>query len=297
MRFLPLASLRDVPSHDDLAVLINVDTPRVAALAIASAARYLHLPMLVVECSRDGGEVDLEPISMDEPCYLLRAPLKPHGRTLDDLFAGANARTLWLVDSDVVFLSSTMAEAMRALLADPAHYGAGMVHRGDWMTGHGVPYGWYVERPWIPFCALRVAPVRRGLAAGVSFMNAEEPNEFTRWPGIAATLMRRWRTPFWRRFAFDFLAPWRNERFGVRPAFFYLDTGAAMHQHLLAHGGGTLGPVDPGIVPGSVRHYHGVTRRRHLWWDSTGTGQDEIAGEVESRLRSDYGIGPAQARG
>lgn len=292
MEYVRLASLSDLPRHEDLAVLINVDTPRVAALAVASAARHVRLPLLVVECSRHGGEVELAPIAMDGPCYVLRAPLKPHGKTLDDLFAGANANTLWLVDSDVAFLSPGMTHTMRALLADPRHYGAGMVHRGGWMTGHGISYGWYVERPWIPFCALRVAAVRQALAAGVSFVHDEVPNELTRWPAISRSLMRRWRTPFLRRFALDFLAPWRGERFGVRPAFFYYDTGAAVHQHLLAAGAGTLGPVDPGEVPHSVRHYHGVTRRRHLWWDSTGTAQDEIAYEVESRLQSDYGIGP-----
>jgi hypothetical protein len=52
-----ILNLEKLPSFDKLAIIINVDTKVSSTLAILSAIRYCHFPVLLVDCSKDISEI------------------------------------------------------------------------------------------------------------------------------------------------------------------------------------------------------------------------------------------------
>lgn len=257
------------------AIVINVDTRPVTVLALLSLVRHCPWPVTLVECSRDPGEARYFRSLADHlGTGFVELPLRAHGLTLDRLFRETDADNLLLVDSDAELLDGGLLPEMARELSDPAVYGTGFRQEGNWAVEAGIPYAWYAERMWMPFCLLRVAPVRNALEEGVSFMHRKLFNDVAGHPLLSRLLAARRHVPGFRRLHLDALKPWRGVHFGERPAFVYFDTGADLHAHLVSKGY-RYGALDWAWQRRAVAHHHGVTRRRLRWldWNSTRFGR------------------------
>ncbi|GIK85610.1 MAG: hypothetical protein BroJett026_10910 [Betaproteobacteria bacterium] len=303
----PLASIAGLPRHEAVAVIINCGTRWVSSLALLSLLRHGGLPVLVVDCeSRDGSRVHFAALAARHGlCFdWLDWPLRTHPETLDRLFAAIDADEVLLVDSDLELLDAGLVPAMRAALAGDAQaYGAGFLHGPGWMgPEHGLPAhtGWYAQRMWIPFVLLRARAVREALHAAQGFGTLRR-FDATAWLArlVAAATgssppasLARFRVP-----GFPAAAPGGGER---RPAVVEHDTGALLHEHLLAHGWRFA--ALPQSRWSDVRHFHGVTRaargsrvRRALarLGVARATGEPRHAPalrEALERLREGYGV-------
>lgn len=284
-----LSSLADVPEITELGVIINVATPRVTLLALHSACRYLQIPLLLIECSTGRDAVDLTSLETADDVYVVRAQRRPHGAMLDALFRCVRAPMVYLIDSDIEFLAPDAFDQMRVEMADRSAFGSGMMHAASWLPAAGAPYGYYVERMWLPFCGLRTRYVRAALDAGESFLHRRQPNDVAASEALSWLLMWRWRLPLFNHCSLNFLSRYRCEAYGVKAGFYYFDTGAQLYQSLLRkqlcyHA------LDASIMAISVKHFHGVTRRRISLLDRTGTAQTSLECYVSARLAEHYGV-------
>ena len=186
----------------EVATIINAGTKYLATLALLSTLRYAQIPTIIIDCeSKDGSFAWFRSLIRQYDFYLIQAQLKPHGETLDWIFKRVSADRVLLVDSDVEVLNNEMLSSMRTkLLHSPSVYGSGCLHTARWLTAHyctdlaiAKGIGYYMERPWIPFTLLRVAPVRTALSEGRSFMHRLVLNDVPQMPLISRAL--------WKRFA------------------------------------------------------------------------------------------------
>lgn len=244
------------------AIVINVDTRPVTVLAVLSLAARCPWPLTLVECSRDP----------DERRYFRRLadhlgidfqvrPLRPHGATLDRLFAETRAENLLLVDSDAELLDGELPPVLSERVDEQGVFGAGFRQEGNWAVEAGVPYAWYAERMWIPFCLMKAGPVREALEAGVSFMHRKTFNDVAGHPRLSRLLAARRHLPLLRHWRLDALSPLRGEYAGERPAFVFHDTGADLFSHLSANGY-RYADIGWAWQRRAVAHHHGVTRHR-----------------------------------
>lgn len=268
-RMQVIARLRDLPPANELAIIINCGTKWVSTLALASALRHAAMPVLLIDCeSRDGSEAHFARIAKEHGFrfFWMSWPLRPHPDALDQLFAEISARFVLLVDSDVEIRTSAVVEAMRGELAtNPKAYGAGFLQRGEWLgpPQHLLPEktGYFAERMWIPLAFLNTAIVRDALRAGSRFAARRPFFEIAGNPRISRLLGYRFRIPGLRRLRLPrsaIGAPVVID--GIRPAFIDYDTGAELHQDLIAGGHPYCALAD--TLWGDVHHFHGVTRAR-----------------------------------
>jgi hypothetical protein len=263
MSIRKIDALDDLPPLPTLAVIINCGTRWFTSLALASAHRT-GLPLLVIDSeSHDGSRDHLARLS-DEygiDFYWLDWPLRTHGLTLDALFRKSTAEKLLLVDSDVEIEDPlTVRRLIDALDAEPAAYGAGFIHAGEWMGAqHGVAdgVGYYAERMWIPLALLRTNAVQAALVGGASFAQIRCFSEFPRRPWLSRWLGLRFFLPVVNRW----LA--RHRADAKKPVFHEYDTGARVHAALLGLGYGFVALPDE--LWRTVYHYHGVTRASFRW--------------------------------
>ncbi len=256
-----------LPPVSELAVIINVQTKYISSLALLSAIRHIHIPVLVMDCESQDGSFDwFSGLQRDHSFYLIRAPRRPHGTALDWLFQNAQADSILLIDSDIEVLNKEMFEFMRARLQDDRPYGAGYLQPGEWFKTHygtdqhaesGI--GFYMTRPWIPFALLRVEPVREALVAGASFMHRLVLNDLPQVPAIGRLLWHRFRFPGLRQMRLGSLDYFRHEYEGRKPSYVFFDTGAQIHE-VLTQRGFSFGDVGAAIPYWSIRHLQGVTR-------------------------------------
>jgi hypothetical protein len=169
-------------------------------------------------------------------------------------------------------------------------FGAGFVHQAEWMTAHGQPYGWYVERMWIPFTMLSSAHVREALAGGESFRGKTIINEFLPSERLGRLLIKRFRIPGMRRLRLGMLDRFRAEHFGRRPAFVTYDTGASLYQYLRYARGYEFAALPWSQSEEDVNHFHGVTRLLLNRRDRHGAALADISQEIARRLRDEYGV-------
>ena len=304
-----IAELAHVPVR---AVIINCNTRLVTTLALLSALRYAHVPILLIDCESTDGSWDwfcalaakhsFAPHTVD----MVKMPLRPHGKTLDRLFQEIHADKVLLIDSDLEILSSTIvADSIRAA-SESGIFGAGFLHASEWIRGGHLPAsanGYYMERMWIPFTCLNVAPVRAALKAGNSFMHSRDYFEFPWSLLISKALYARHRVPWLKNLELKVLHRFRQQtkiesppnaadevNLGLCPAFCEYDTGARLHAYLRQTMQLQFADFGMGLCASSVKHYHGITRATLSPGRDNATQPNSVLDEVMQRLRDEYGV-------
>lgn len=298
-----LASLADLPWQPAVSVIINCGTKWVTSLALAAARANTGWPLLLIDCeSRDGSREHFARLSQRHGLdfYWLDWPLRRHGAALDALFQGIPAELVLLIDSDLEILDRRVVAAMAdALRAREDAYGAGFLHRAQWLgAAHGLPdrVARYAERMWIPLVLLRTAPVRQALAEGASFAQQRAFLECSGRPVLSRWLGYRHWIPGLRRLARG--NP--RDQGDPPPRIVEYDTGARMHASLQRNGY-RFAALDEDLW-GDVRHYHGASRSRLTTalrkavrsfashGLRTSREQPEAGADARARLQTLYGI-------
>jgi glycosyltransferase involved in cell wall biosynthesis len=275
------------------AVIINCSTKTVSTLALLAALRYAGMPVLLVDCeSNDGSEEWFRDLAARYDFDLIYAPLKPHGRTLDEIFMASRDESLLLIDSDLEILRDDLMPLLRAAMSDSQHYGAGFLHVDHSLTlgpAEATARGRYADRMWIPFCFLKVARVRAAIAEGSTFMHSRDYIEFPWSTTLSKWIYARHRIPLARRISLEGFADARQRIHGERAAFREYDTGGRIHDALTANGQLFAHLGEP-YWSQSVRHYHGVTRATLTADQANATAPTGIEVEVSRRLAEVYGV-------
>jgi hypothetical protein len=271
MESVRIQALHQLPPSTERAVVINVGTEIVSALAIASAARNLDMPLLVVNCTAESVSKTFMDTLRDQWNFdLVDLPLAEHGVTIDRLFREVHVDRLTLLDSDAEVRNADVMKRVRGAFEDDDVYGAGYLHTTDWLTPQQTPIRVngepvdviYAERPWIPFATFRTSYVRAALDAGVSFRERYVP------------------------VATDNLVIDRSVVGARKPVVTHGDTGAEIHGWLTAHELRFDGP-NVTEIGDDVGHFHGVSRFA-LGSTQNVTPLDQIENEVLGRLNSTY---------
>ncbi len=292
------AQLAALTPASERAVIINCSTKAVSTLALMAAARFAGMPILLIDCeSTDGSLAWFRNMRSRVEFDLISAPLKPHGKTLDDLFCASKDAALLLVDSDLEILQNDLMPLLRSQLAEPMQYGAGFLHQDrspNLGPAAAVERGRYADRMWIPLTFLKVAPVRNAIQAGATFMHSRDYLEFPWNKTLARWIYARHRIPLLRKLSLASFADARERLHGERSAFREYDTGARIHEALVRTGWSFAHLGEPYWAQ-SVRHYHGVTRATLTRDQENATAPDSIADEVQRRLLEVYGVSVPQA--
>jgi len=294
-----LSELAHVPVR---AVIINCNTRWVTTLALLSALRHAGVPVLLMDCeSTDGSWGWFIELSQRHAFDLIKAPLHPHGHTLDNLFRHIPADQVLLIDSDLEILSPVIsADIIQAAAADRC-YGAGFLHAGEWIRGGRLPSsanGFYMERMWVPFACLNAAPVRAALESGSTFMHSRDYLELRGSLLLSKALYARHRLPVVKhlklkslqRFRQQATVPGNAPNLGLGPAFHEYDTGARLHEYFLHSMGLKFTNFGMDVCSSSVKHYHGITRATLSPGRDNATPPDSILKEVMQRLHNAYGM-------
>ena len=277
MRLSDIAELR--PSREQ-AVIINVGTRLPTTLALLSALRHAGMPVLLVDCeSKDDSLAYFTSMMATHEFDLLSAPLKPHGRTLDWLFAHVRCEQLLLVDSDLELHGPEILAFMRPFMDDPRTFGAGFVDEPGWLVHERgfLHNAYYHERPWMPLALFKVALVRQALAQGCSFVDKVVFNDVA--GGLLTKVARKLRVPV--------PGALRTAYNGWRPELVYYDTGAEVYEHLKFRREQLFVGIPAHFAGRYVTHFSGVSR--HVV-QGGGTAVASIAATVTERLRTRYGV-------
>lgn len=285
--------LRGLPRLAERAIIINCSTKAVTTLALLSALKYANMPVLLIDCeSTDGSVAWFEDLRKTYAFDFLRAPLRPHGETLDVIFGASNDDAILLVDSDLEILRDDVVPEMRAALTDPNAYGAGFLHEGASMSESAHTRsspGRYMERMWIPLSFLKTAAIRRALRAGSTFMHSRDYLEFP-WSRLVSKLLYvRHRLPLVKQVSLEGFAPARERIHGERHAFREYDTGARVHLWL-KESEARFASVGEPFWSQSVKHYHGVTRATLTRGQANATAPNAIETEVTRRLEEQFDV-------
>jgi glycosyltransferase involved in cell wall biosynthesis len=278
------------------AVIINCSTRWMTTLALFSALRYLDIPILVVDCESTDGSWDwFSELSKKNKFDLTKARLRPHGSTLDYLFAQIPADALLLIDSDLEILSSQVAVKITQAAMEGNNYGAGFLHESEWIRGGHTPEwakGFYMERMWIPFTCLKVAPVKLALAAGNTFLHSRTYLEFPKSALLSKALYARHRLPVVKHFKLEFLNRFRFDGTALGAAFREYDTGAKMHEYFQQSTSLKFVNLGMDLCSTSVKHCHGITRSTLSPGLDNSTQPNIVRAEVMRRLKDEYGLAP-----
>lgn len=264
----------------------------VSTLALMSALRHAGMPVVLIDCeSTDGSLAWFKALQAHHDFTLLQAPLRPHGEALDAIFRASRDESLLLIDSDLEIQKDDLMPALHAAMSTPGTYGAGFLHSDRALTLGAATgeKGRYADRMWIPLAFLKVAPVQAALAAGATFMHSRDYLEFPWSTSVARILYQRHRVPLLKHISLAGLADIRERRHGERAAFREYDTGARVHEALLA-GGHTLADLGEPYLSQSLTHYHGVTRATLTEGKENATAPSAIRAEVVKRLGQVYGV-------
>jgi glycosyltransferase involved in cell wall biosynthesis len=290
----PLAAqLRELPRLAERAIIINCSTKAVTTLALLSALKYANMPVLLIDCeSTDGSVAWFEGLRKSYTFDFLRAPLRPHGETLDVIFGASNDDAILLVDSDLEILRDDVVPEMRAALTDQGVYGAGFLHEGASMAHNGRTRsspGRYMERMWIPLTFLKTAAIRRALRAGSTFMHSRDYLEFPWSRHVSKLLYVRHRLPLVKHISLEGLASARERIHGEQHAFREYDTGARIHSWL-TQSEARFASVGEPFLSQSLKHYHGVTRATLTRGQANATPPNAIETEVNLRLKEQFNV-------
>lgn len=270
------------------AVVINVDTFAVTALAVLSVRSRTDCPIRLIDCSRRRKEREqASSLARHLGIRFQHWPLLSHGRNLDRLFSELEVEEALLVDSDAELLDESLVPRLTAALDPAIHYGSGWLQPTARMSSLGMPWGLYLERMWLPFVLLRTAPVRAALRDGASFDHFKIYNDFPNWPRLSRMLALRYRLPFGGASKLKRFERFRNVYSGSRPSLVYSDTGAAVHQRLVANGW-CFGELDWRLQDDALIHHHGVTRRTLNWLDTNSASSRAVLRWARQRIRREY---------
>lgn len=276
-----LGNLGELAPAREQAIIINVGTRLPTTLALLSALRHAGMPVLLVDCeSKDDSLPVFRALMERERFDLLSLPLRPHGRTLDRLFAEVRAEKILLVDSDLEILGAEIVARMREFIDDPRTFGCGFVDGPGFLVAESgfLHNAYYAERPWMPLVMLKVERVREALAAGVSFADNVVFNDFVT-GGLLTRVARRLGVPV--------PGALRATYNSMRPELVFYDTGAALYEELRFRKEQLFVGLPAHFAPRYATHFSGVSR--HVV-QGGGTPIDVIATTVIERLRGVYGI-------
>lgn len=270
------------------AITINVDTGPVTALALLSLQRYCSYPITLIDCSKRASEQTYAWQLADHLGITLeQRPLKPHGKTLDDLFYEANEDYVLLLDSDAELLDGQIVSTLDLSKQCSKCFGSGFVHVNSDMSMHGIPYAWYASRMWVPCCMLDVRHIKGALNAGISFDRLKIYNDLPDHRILSRILSLRHYLPGGQHLALTFLDRFRQDYFGVKPSYIYFDTGALVYAYLRQQCY-RFHQLDWSLQQQSVAHYHGVTRNRLNWFDNNSTRRKVAIRQAMQRIREHY---------
>ncbi|MCB1552571.1 MAG: glycosyltransferase [Xanthomonadales bacterium] len=288
-------AMRALPPLPARAIIINCSTRVFTTLALMSALRHAGMPVLVIDCaSTDDSLSWLRGLQRAHTFDLLEAPLRPHGATLDRIFLASRDESLLLVDSDLELRNGDLVPELRAAASADECYGGGFLHSDPTCSigpATARERGRYADRMWIPLVWMKTAPVRQALQQGHSFLHARDYFEFPWSRALSRWIYQRYRLPLLRRISLASLRDARQRLHGERAAFVDFDTGARMHAALQAQGLRLADLGEPHWSQ-SVHHYHGITRATLQAGKPNATDPRDPRAEVDSRLRTLYGIDP-----
>jgi hypothetical protein len=232
-----ITDIRDLKPAGEIAVIINVNTKLLATLALLSALQHSGMPVLMIECESKDGSFDHFSRMMERyPFDLISAKLKPHGQTLDWLFANISAAKVLLVDSDLEILSPEIIKFCREFIDEEQTFGCGFFNGPQWLTDHAGTFlekAYYQERMWMPVTLLKTALVKQALKAGRTFDAFILYNDFMPSRRVSSAVARlRHRNPWLRKMDIKFPRLFRKTFYGHNPALVYYDTGADIYQYL-----------------------------------------------------------------
>ena len=247
-------SLAELPQVNRIALVVNCSTRIFTTLAVASLYRFSNFPALIVDCeSTDQSFEHFERVfaGIRRDVFIFSLPLRPHGKTLDDIFSLIRIPEVLVMDSDIEILERDILESMdEALQEDRTSYGSGLLQKGGWMTPpfHKYPpnVAWYNERMWIPLTLLRTARVVERLEAGDSFLASRDHDEIMGWPRLSRLLSHRFR-----------MRSRSSSSESAEPKILEWDTGSKVHGAMKMVG--RLSAIGDEYWA-SVHHAHGVTR-------------------------------------
>lgn len=286
-------SLQELPEFDELGVIVNCSTLAAATLALLSAARYFDMPLLLIDCeSHDGSFEHFEQLLQKHEFFLLAAPLRAHGKTLDWLFGNVRAKKILLIDSDVEVLGEKILQFMRAYIDAPLVFGSGFVQGPtsiDDKPGTFLEDALLAERPWIPLVMLRVDRVREALASGSSFAAKTVYSARFGLSSLARRLIEL--RSVGRLPRFIRLPNWlRESHFGHRREVVYFDTGGQLFHRLRYEKELFMVALPERMHQSFCTHFGGLTRA--ALGETGGGGDSEMNPRrlILSRLRLVYGF-------
>lgn len=285
-----LSDIGELKKSREQAVIINVGTRLPTTLALLSALRHAGMPVLLVDCeSKDDSLAYFTSMLATHEFDLLRAPLKPHGRTLDWIFTNVRCDKLLLVDSDLELHGPEILAFMRQFIGDARTFGSGFIDEPGWLVHERgfLHNAYYHERPWMPLAMFDVALVRAALADGRSFVDRVVFNDFA--GGVLTRVVRRAHEtlPLLRRIGVQLPSALRTAYNGWRPELVYYDTGAEIYEHLKFRKEQLFVGIPAHFHERYVTHFSGVSR--HVV-QGGGTAIASIADTVIERLRTRYGV-------
>jgi hypothetical protein len=286
-----ISTLDELPSLETLGLVIGIDTRIFTTLAVASAARHLPIPLLIVDgYSNDGSFEALRELDLPVESWLIRMERRIHGVFIDKFVRELKTERLLLIDSDVEVEASTAFNAMTTALSAAIAEGndafaAGCSHGDHTMENDGMPHAWFSRRPWIPFVLLDRARCAALLDAGATFEVKFVGNELPL-QGLANLLAKRAHFGFSKPWRFRFLTPLRRMRRGVRSALYVYDTGGLVFETAERHGL-RFAEIGWDTMNASVVHYDGATRSAEArrW-----VGATEAEQRLLATLKNSYRI-------
>jgi hypothetical protein len=286
-----VSSLDELPSFDVVGIVINIDTRVFTTLAVASAARQLRIPLLLIDgYSSDGSYETLQMLDLPVESYLIRMSRRVHGLLIDLLMSELRAKRVLLIDSDVEVKSVDAFCAMMTSLdlaekTEAAVFASGYAHGDHDMTNDGMPHAWFCRRPWIPFGLFDRSRCKQLISEGTSFAATEHGNEFPI-AFVARFFALRWKTRWARSWRARWLEGALENRRGVRSAFYIYDTGALVFEAAQTKGW-QFADIGGSAMSASIDHFDGATRRtkRERW-----QGHSAAELRILDTLKSSYGI-------
>lgn len=287
-----IQNLHDLAPTQERAIIINANTKLVTTLAVLSAIRYAGMPVLLIECqSNDGSFEHFSTLMKKYKFDMISAPLHVHGLTLDWIFQNITSEKVLLIDSDLEIRDSTIITFCKEYIDEFNVFGCGFTNGPAWLTNPifedtHLEGALFIERMWIPFTLLKVAPVRKAINNGKSFVNFDEDNEYSRLPffarfrskfSVSKNLLKH--SPIWLRRSIH----------GLRPAMLCYDTGAQIFEYLRYEYFMTFVGLPESASQKYVTHYRGITRNTLDPTDTFGGGGlTAISDDVRQRLLNIY---------
>jgi hypothetical protein len=261
-----IESLNDIPKTKEVAVIINVGTKYVTALALLSWLKFTKIPVILIDCeSKDGSFDFFSELQIEHEFYLTKLPLRKHGLTLDHVFRHINSELIYLVDSDTELLNDKILELIKDFIEKPDVFGAGFIHEASWLNDgnliRGLKFGYFMERMWIPFTCLKTDLIRQALDHGFSFMNQNILNDFYFSQFISKLLIGRQLIPLFKSSRLAWLNLFKKSVNGQKPSYIVYDTGSKVYQYLKFDKGYNFVGVPAKYHEDYVLHFHGITRQ------------------------------------